>query len=145
GVDVSGRLRTFARYARYGSDRSTHRLGASRIVTRPQQGIPHAVDLGDSGVVTIQRASGNTQTYTIPWVKTGVPLMQIDPVATPQSADRAIKRNADDAADEALRGLQMSMDPHDQASLGQGSLSPIFALPQGFERRLGGRGVSLFP
>lgn len=32
------------------------------------------------------------------------------------------------------------MDPHDQAVLGQGSLSPVFALPQGFVRRLGATG-----
>jgi hypothetical protein len=140
GVAVSDLLNTFAKYSRYGNDRSTQRLAAARIVTRPQQVMPHAVDLGDSAVVTIQRAGGNVETYTIPWVKTGVPLTQIDPVATPQSAGRAAIRSADDAADEALRGLQMSMDPHNEASLGQGSLAPIFALPQGFVRRLGATG-----
>ena len=94
--------------------------------------------------IEVLRANGNMETYTIPWVKTGVPLMQIDPVATPQSAGRAVKRSADDTADEALRGLQMSMDPHDQATLGQGSLAPIFDLPQGFVRRLGATGDFFF-
>ena len=140
GVAVSDLLNAFAKYSRYGNDRSTQRLAASRIVTRPQQVMPHAVDLGDSAVVMIQRASGNMETYTILWVKTGVPLTQIDPVATPQSAGRAVMRSVDDAADEALRSLQISMDPHDQATLGQGSLAPIFALPQGFVRRLGAPG-----
>ena len=140
GVAVSDLLAAFAKYSRFGNDRSTQRLAASRIVTRPQQVMPHAVDLGDSAVVVVQRASGNLETYTIPWIKTGVPLMQIDPVATPQIADRARIQSADDAADEALHGLQMSMDPHDQAVLGQGSLSPVFALPQGFVRRLGATG-----
>jgi hypothetical protein len=140
GVAVGDLLDAFAKYARYGNDRSTQRLAASRIVTRPQQVMPHAVDLGDSAVIVIQRASGNVETYTIPWVKTGVALTQIDPVATPQSAGRAGVRSADDAADDALLGLQMSMDPHTEASLGQGSLAPIFALPQGFVRRLGAAG-----
>jgi hypothetical protein len=137
GIAASDLLNTFAKYSRYGNDRSTQRLAASRIVTRPQQVIPHAVDLGDSAVVMIQSAAGNVTTYTIPWVKTGVPLTQIDPVTTPQSAGGARIQTADDAADEALRGLQTSMDPHNEASLGQGSLAPIFALPQGFVRRLG--------
>jgi hypothetical protein len=140
GVAVSDLLNSFTKYSRLGNDRSTQRLAASRIVTRPQQVMPHAVDLGDSAVVVIQRASGNMETYTIPWVKTGVALTQIDPVATPQIANRARIQTADDSADEALLGLQMSMDPHDQAVLNQGSLSPIFALPQGFVRRLGAAG-----
>src|SRR5579859_6467343 len=143
-VAVSDLLNTFAEYSRYGNDRSTQRLAASRIVTRPQQVMPHAVDLGNSAVVTIQRANGNVETYTIPWVKAGVPLMQIDPVATPQSVGRAGVRSVDDAADEALRGLQMSMDPNTEGSLGQGSLAPIFALPQGFVRRLGAQGDFFF-
>jgi Peptidase family S41/PDZ domain len=140
GSAVSDLLVAFAKYSRYGNDRSTQRLAAARIVTRPQQVMPHAVDLGDSAVVAIQRAGGNVETFTIPWVKTGVPLTQIDPVSTPQGAGRAGARSADDAADEALRGLQMSMDPHNEASLGQGSVAPIFALPQGFVRRLGATG-----
>jgi hypothetical protein len=140
GVAVSDLLNTFAEFSRYGNGRSTQRLAASRIVTRPQQVMPHAVDLGNSAVVVIQSAAGNVATYTIPWVKTGVPLTQIDPVATPQSVGHAVVRSADDAADQALRGLQMSMDPHGEASLGQGSLAPIFAFPQGFVRRLGAPG-----
>ena len=139
GVTVSDLLDAFAKYSRYGNDRSTRRTAAARIVTRPQQLMPHAVDLGDSAEVVIGRANGNMETYMIPWVKTGVPLRQIDPVATPQSANRARIQSAD-AADEALRGLQMSMAPHDEATLGQGSLAPIFALPQGFARRLGATG-----
>jgi hypothetical protein len=140
GMAVSDLLNAFVKYSRLGNDRSTQRMAASRIVTRPQQVMPHAVDLGDSTVVVIQRASGNMETYTIPWVKTGVALTQIDPVATPQIASRARIQTADDSADEALLGLQMSMDPHDQGVLNQGSLSPVFALPQGFVRRLGATG-----
>jgi hypothetical protein len=140
GMAVSDLLNAFVKYSRLGNDRSTQRMAASRIVTRPQQVMPHAVDLGDSAVVVIQRASGNMETFTIPWVKTGVALTQIDPVATPQIASRARIQTADDSADEALFGLQMSMDPHDQGVLNQGSLSPVFALPQGFVRRLGATG-----
>jgi hypothetical protein len=140
GMAVSDLLNAFVKYSRLGNDRSTQRMAASRIVTRPQQVMPHAVDLGDSAVVVIQRASGNMETYTIPWVKTGVALTQLDPVATPQIASRARIQTADDSPDEALLGLQMSMDPHDQGVLNQGSLSPIFALPQGFVRRLGATG-----
>ena len=140
GMAVSDLLVAFAKYSRYGNDRSTQRLAASRIVTRPQQVMPHAVDLGDSAVVVIQRAGGNVETYTIPWVKTGVALTQIDPVSTPRTAVAADVRSAFDATDQALSGLQISMDPHNEASLGQGSLTPIFALPQGFVRRLGATG-----
>ena len=143
GVAANDLLDAFSKYARYGNDRSTRRAAASRIVTRPQQLMPHAVDLGDSAVVVIGRANGNMETYTIPWVKTGVPLRQIDPVATPQSANRTRIQSAD-VADDALRDLQMSMAPYDEATLGQGSLAPVFGLPQGFVRRLGATGDFFF-
>jgi hypothetical protein len=143
GVAVSDLLDAFAVYSRYGNDRSTQRLAAARIVTRPQQVMPHAVDLGDSAVVVIQRAAGNVETYTIPWVKSGVPLTQIDPVATPQNVRRGHSRSADaspDPAEGPLLDLQTSQDPHDVAFLNYATLAPIFALPQGFVPRLGATG-----
>jgi len=99
--------------------------------------MPHAVDLGDSAVVMIERASGAVETYTIPWIKTGVPLRQIDPVQTPLRAGRFRFESADDPG-AVLRDLQVSVDPHEAAFLGFASQSPVFALPQGFVRRLGG-------
>jgi hypothetical protein len=136
GVAVNDLLDAFAKYSVYGNDHSTRRLAAARIVTRPQQVMPHAVDLADSAMVAIERASGNLETYTIPWVKTGVALRQIDPVQTPQNAQRPRIDSPDDPG-ALLRDLQVSIDPHERGFLGYGSLSPIFALPQGFVRRLG--------
>ena len=48
GLAVNELLDAFAKYARQGNDRSTRRMAASRIVTRPQNRMPHSVDLGVS-------------------------------------------------------------------------------------------------
>jgi hypothetical protein len=76
-------------------------------------------------------------TFTIAWSKSGVPLTQIDPVATPQSAKSVRALDRDDEADAALLDLQTSVDAEPAGILNYASRAPIFALPQGFQQRLG--------
>ena len=134
-------LQNFAKYSRYGNDRSTRRVAAARIVTRPLSRMPHAADIGDTASIQVRRASGAMDQYTVPWRKSGLPLTNIDPAPTPQSLSVAMSAKAaaeeGTAADPALMELQHSADPAPAALLGYGSLQPVFVLPQNFVRRLG--------
>ena len=85
GKDVAQLLDAFSKYARQGNPRSSRRIAAARIVTRPQGVMPHAPDVGDSAALVIRRQSGALETYTVPWVKTGTPL-SVGPVPSPHSA-----------------------------------------------------------
>ena len=136
GTSVEKLLQSFAKYARYGNNRSTRRAAANRIVIRQQSRIPHAAELGNSAVVEIRRASGTLETYTIPWIKLGLPLKQIDPAPTPQ-VKRTAMADETEPRDAILFELQHSADPNPTGLLGYGGLQPVFTLPQNFARRLG--------
>ena len=140
GTPVETLLQSFAKYARYGNDRSTRRAAASRIVIRSQSRMPHAVDLGNNAAIEVRRASGNVETYTIPWRKTGLPLNQIDPAPTPQARKITPRLSESTPADPILAELQHAADPNPAGLFGYGSLQPVFALPQNFVRRLGNAG-----
>ncbi|MBI3208087.1 MAG: hypothetical protein HYZ37_04185 [Candidatus Solibacter usitatus] len=134
-VTAAQLLKDFAKYARQGNDRSTARVAASRIVTRPQSRMPRAIDLGPTAAVVVKRQTGATETYTIPWVKSGTPLTRIDP-APVLTADVVVEPEMD-PADRLLMGLQTAKAPENFGILNNASLTPVFALPTGFVRRLG--------
>jgi len=145
-VSVDGRtaaqlLEDFRKYSIYANPRSTRREAAALITVRPQSLMPHAVDLGDNATVVIRRQSGSTETYTIPWLKTGLPLRIIGPVPTPKVAplqagiENPIGNEADYTA--PLRRLQNCIIPGPYTILNFGGRSPIFNPPAGFQMRLG--------
>ncbi len=145
-VSVDGRtaaqlLEDFRKYSILANPRSTRREAAALITVRPQSLMPHAVDLGDNATVVIRRQSGSMETYTIPWLKTGLPLRVIGPVPTPKVAplqaeiENPIGNEADYTA--PLRRLQNCMIPGPYAILNFGGRSPIFNPPSGFQIRLG--------
>ena len=135
GTPVAALLQNFAKYARYGNDRSTQRAAASRIVTRIQSRMPHATDVGDSATVQVRRASGNLETYTIPWLKSGLPLNTIDPVPMPQRLVPKARTSGESGASDPMLELQHSADPDPAGVLGYGSITPVFNPPQGFVSR----------
>ena len=152
GVAVDRLLEDFAKYAMQGNPRSTRRLAAARIATRPQSRMPHAPDVGDSATVVIRRMSGAEETYTLPWTKTGTPL-QVGPVPSPKRAARTAARIDEDGElglplesedDSALpdyerfwRKLQHSQASEPYGVLGYGQRNPLFSPPAGFTQRLG--------
>src|SRR4029434_8646635 len=79
----------FSRFFKRANPRSTRRSVADFLTFRPQSRVPRVIDLGDAATVVIERAGGFQETYTIPWVKTGVPLRWIGPAHSPSSAARA--------------------------------------------------------
>ena len=141
GKSAEQLLQDFSKYSIFANPRSTRRQAAARITTRPQSRMPHAVDLGDNATVVIGRQSGSTETYTIPWLKTGLPLRVIGPVPLPQGASaqadivNPIGNEADYMA--PLRRLQNCMVTEPYGILNFGGRSPIFNPPPGFQMRLG--------
>ncbi|MBI2688241.1 MAG: hypothetical protein HYX27_18205 [Acidobacteria bacterium] len=139
GVDVEQLLATFARYAPQSNPRSNRRLTAPRIVTRPQSRMPHAVDTGDKAAVVFRKSDGSVVTLTIPWTKTGTPMVA-GRVPSPKSAQAhstaATTVNPEPAYLTDLLELQTSAAA-DEGVLGYGARNPIFDLPAGFTLRLG--------
>ena len=88
-VSLDGRpaqalIESFRKYAIAANQRSTDRNAAARIVSRSQQTMPHLPELGDNATVVIRLAATNaTSTYTIPWVKNGIPILSQGPLPSP--------------------------------------------------------------
>jgi hypothetical protein len=72
-----------ARLSGAGNPRAGLRLGVQRITSRAQSAVPRAVDVGDEAVVEIRRASGELQTYRLPWRKSGFPVRTFGQVPSP--------------------------------------------------------------
>ena len=179
-VSIDGRpvqqiIEGFRKYAIAANQRSTDRAAASRLVSRSQQIMPHIPELGDTAVVVIRLAStGAANAYSIPWVKTGIPITSQGPVPSPRRGNGRIFLPSDDqtiqdaaaagesgpvfqianlpAADntlpsymEPLRALLNASVPKDYYSvLNIGGRFPIYALPAGFVRRLGTGSTDFF-
>ncbi len=151
GVAAADLVQQFGKYFRQGNPRSTARRAASLIPFRPQNRMPHAVNLGDSATVVIQRQSGVVQTYTLPWNKSGVPLLQIGPIVAPasgrstaQAVQRvSVPREPEDPSVD-LGSLGHSGVELERGVIGVGSLNPVFNPPPGFNQRLGKSSTDFF-
>lgn len=131
GTSVADLIQQFTKYGRNGNDRSTQRTAAARMVTRPQQLMPYAVNLPDSATAQIVHA-GVKLDFVMPWRKSGTPLLQVDPVPMPHVM-AARTSSIDDPSP-----LENSLNDGSKGVLGVGSRSPVFsARPAGFLQRLG--------
>lgn len=84
GRPVQELIQSFRKYAVAANQRSTDRTAATRLVSRSQQTMPHIAGLGSSATVTIRlAATGALNTYTIPWVKAGIPFVSQGPLPSP--------------------------------------------------------------
>ena len=84
GRPVQEVIQSFRKYAISANQRSTDRIAAVRLVSRSQQIMPHIAGLGDTATVTIRlAATGATNTYTIPWLKIGIPMLSQGPLPGP--------------------------------------------------------------
>ena len=147
----------FSRFRQWGSPLTTRRYAADAVTFRPSSLYARSLELGDSATVVVKRADGTTETYTVPWTKTGYPGSKIGPVPTPHSkpASAASDESSPDymALLNQMRNWKLpNTDPILQGEivneetgevlprkylLGIGSRAPVFALPTGFTRRLG--------
>ena len=146
GVTVADWIPRLSKYVVAANPVSTSRNAVVRITSRPQSRIPWAHLIGDSAEVVIRRASGAEETYTIPWNKTGMPITFIGPVPSPAERSVKTRRAMDDflAIEDSLTEIQRplaymydaSVSADTMAVLGVG-VRPLFALPAGFQQRLG--------
>lgn len=139
GRPVAEWLAQMAKYAVAGNARSTRRLAAARMTTRTQQVIPVAPRITpDVSQVEIRMAAtGLVERYEIAWLKSGKP-MELGPVPAPVASGRTVVA-VDEQASPLLADKQHIALPFErQAVLNQGGRNPIFAMPTGFQRRLGG-------
>lgn len=148
GMDAKKLLDQYVRYTSQGSSRAASRLAAAYLASRPQWIIPHAPEVGENAVVVIRRQSGATESYSIPWVKSGTPL-EVGPVPSPRMAASVKNRLSAGATDytRALSELQWSGEIPAQSELvSHGGRAPVFAagLPSTFTRRLGASAADYF-
>lgn len=141
-------IKRFAKYLVVGHQRATERSAAAAIVSRWQDSMPRAHELGEEAKVVVRRAGGEQATYSIPWRKTGVPVTVLAPGRSPLPAARS--QPSAPCAEEVpsylrqLERLRTMKLPQPRAVLGQGALKPVFDLPEGFTLRLGAKTYDSF-
>ncbi len=147
GAGVEEWIQKLTRYSIAANPRSTARVAAGRITSRSQSRIPWADRIGDTAEVVVRRASGELETYTIPWIKFGVSITEMGPVLSP--TERAAKSNRDredflrmedslEPWQKPLAYLLNASVPEDSRAVLTNGVRPIFALPEGFEFRMAG-------
>ncbi|MBI1898852.1 MAG: hypothetical protein HYS04_20320 [Acidobacteria bacterium] len=130
-------MREFSRYVTMANPRGTGRLAASFLFFRPQRELPRAHEIGDRLTLVVRLESGETATYSIPWMKRGLPLVAAGPIPTPKAGP---VRSAASEQPEYLRllsALQTRRAPEKGRINGWGARTPWFSLPSSFVRRLG--------
>lgn len=59
------------------------RIAVDNVSFRFQGWNIHAHEIGDTASIAVKRQNGTTETYTIPWDKSGTPIISAGPVTTP--------------------------------------------------------------
>src|SRR5260370_39907931 len=86
GTDAQQILDGLLQYEIAANPRSTRRLAAQLLTTRPQSIIPHATDVPDVSTVVFCRPSCTLGTHAILWTKSRLPLTNIGRYITPAQA-----------------------------------------------------------
>jgi Peptidase family S41/PDZ domain len=139
GVPAQDLIQQLTKYAIAGNPLSTSRFAASYITFRDQQIIPHAHVLPALSTVVINRQGVGTQSFSIPWLKTGTPLTIVGPVIPPFS-NSAGKSSASETSHDYMQPLlrlQNLRIPDPKLVVGFGDLKPVFTLPSNFVLRMG--------
>jgi len=153
GQDAQKLLDGLMQYEIAANPRSTRRLAAALLTTRPQVRMPHAADVPEISTVVFREPDGTLSTYRIPWTKSGLLLTSVGRYTTPHAAlggdvgadddqstapDAPAPAPSPDSYMQVLRQLWNCRLP-DKAVNGFGAQTPIFSpsLLPGFEQRLG--------
>ncbi|MEZ5400597.1 MAG: S41 family peptidase [Bryobacteraceae bacterium] len=126
-------VRDLSRFIGLSEPRSRLRAAAGQLFSRPQALFPRAQEVGETAVVAIRHAGGNSATYEIPWVRRGVPVEAPSPIRSPKGAQ---SRQAS-ATVSLLNRLDRRQAAWQARLRGIGSRNPYFRLPDGFQPRLG--------
>lgn len=141
GVAAADLVTHFSKFVTGGNPRTIQRLAAELITDRIQLEYPHAVDVGDTATVVILRQSGDTQTYTIPWVKSGTPLTGLG-ASTGLKTTAAVAKPLPQASRvpyyvQMLQHIHNYTLPGRVNVLGFDATAPVFNLPRNFTIRMG--------
>jgi Peptidase family S41/PDZ domain len=134
GMPAADIMKSLAKYVLRSTPRTEQGYSAQYLGVRPQSIFPYAVDVPDVSQFVIKRQSGAVETYSIKWIKTGVPLLRQGPVSYPQL--RPADVSPAPGADLLPPPLMSEVDPI-RGVTGVGALRPIFNLPADFKIRLG--------
>ena len=148
GVATADLLQQFIPYSIAANPLSTRRIAADSITFRSQAYMPHAHEIPDVSTVVINRQTGGTQSFAIPWAKVGTPITVVGPVISPFSGSVAQAKpkatapakphsTAMPAYMEPLLKLRNFRMPERKAILGFGEPQPVFTLPSNFVLRQG--------
>jgi hypothetical protein len=152
-------IKLIAQFRQRANPSNTRRAAAGQISVRTQAVFPRAVEIGDTATAVIRRASGDLETYTISWTKTGVPVKLAGPVPEPRSVggkpdEASLKPKylpgtdepykwmlpATDVLVNVIPGLSDTEEGQSRGYIiGYGSRTPVFArgFPASFVLRLG--------
>jgi hypothetical protein len=140
GVSSEDWIKRISTWRQYGNPTTTRRYASQQIVIRSQSTFPQAIEIGDQAAVTVRRASGALENYTIPWYKSGIPVTTVGPVPLPRTS--SINRVASqpdylEVLDELHNYKLPESDSKYYVSLG--SRTPHFrtGFPGNFVQRLG--------
>lgn len=130
----------YAKLASYANPSGRRRIAAGMLTARVQSRQPRAHEIGDNAAVVIRSAAtGETASYTIPWNKSGTPVINAGPTIDFLEFQRPAVRAGSDEEPGYLRPLralqEVSIEP--QTVIGVGSRTPVFQLPAGFVQRQG--------
>lgn len=156
GVPAEEMVRRIEPFVNSATPRTRARRAAQYIGSRAQSLIPRAPEIGDSATIVVRNPQGEESSYELPWTKLFTPLTSVGVVPSPVLADRFspfLKPPFAPEPDEdvvplwyrALGDYRNLVDPNPTSMvLNYGSINPIWALPAGFQRRLGGGGDFFF-
>ncbi|MBI3684735.1 MAG: hypothetical protein HY235_30565 [Acidobacteria bacterium] len=140
--------REMQRFVAAGNPRAATRDALDLMVFRPQYAYPRAHQTPQKSRFLLRRQNGLTESFDIEWFKQGEPLTVIGPVPSPFLRAAAGQTTAIgsgvtpelDLAGRPFRGLpelRRAVRMPLRAVKGVGSILPLFAMPAGFQQRLG--------
>ena len=145
GQAAADMVKLFSKYVTGGNPRTVSRLAAAMITDRRQGAYPYAAQIGDTATIVVLRRGGDTETYTIPWHKSGTPLTTLGASPGPKLRAALKRRAAKPMVSKALQPFyqQVLQQIHNYVLpgrinvLGFDQLQPVFAFPSNFIQTLG--------
>ena len=109
------------------------------VTTRTQAQYPRLPEVTGNVQVVVQQLVGGQQTYTIPWLVSGTPLLRIGDARSFTATARPKGRASDTDGEmpeylKAIAKYWEASDKPEAAILGYGSTTPVWTVPSGFAR-----------
>jgi hypothetical protein len=144
GEPAQALIGRFGRFVSMANDRSRRRTATSYLSFRPQSRIPRAHEIGESAEVVLRNPQGEESAFTIPWRKIGTPVTSAGKLPSPVIPRAASQADLGGHRESLLPDYlvplaELANERVDLAAdvLGVGARNPVWALPAGFQVRLG--------